>query len=122
MGSSSYTSPAFAPVFTPTEETIIDEEAIKIQSSQIESDLLKLKVKDHTWRIEARDKYAQIFVGLLIAQNIAVFFLVYLAYALEDLKEVGTVLSVLVTATLIETGYIIKIIVQWIFSDIDYKK
>lgn len=83
--------------------------------------ILKLREDDIQWRIKARKRYGMIFCGLLILQNIVIFGLVMHAYGDDKLENLGIIFSILVTGTLVETGYIIRIIVQWLFSDIKYQ-
>ena len=108
--------------FTETTAAKLPGQEAIVENSKLERELFELKVKDHTWKIGARTIYARIFVGLLITQNIIVFTLVCIAYKTETLKNLSLVFSTLFTATLVETAYIIRIIVEWLFSDIDYRK
>lgn len=109
----------------------VDPEIIKEISSVPQQDVAKkasqktieeIKIDDHTWRLKARKRYGTTFVSLLLVQNIVVFWMVGHAYCNDKLSDLSLVLSVIITGTLVETAYIIRIIVQWVFSNIDYKE
>ncbi len=110
------------PTFNESNNSQILGESNVVQSAAaLVKEMSELKLEDHKWRIRARKRYAITFLLILAIQNLAVFILIYLSYFKHDLKDLSIVLSVLITGTLVETGYVIKIIIQWIFSNIDYK-
>lgn len=60
------------------------------------------------------------FSLLLLAQNAAVIGLVTYLAVTRALSEVSNFLIALTAGTLGETAVIVRIIVKWVFSDIDY--
>ncbi|MBS1611805.1 MAG: hypothetical protein JST49_03225 [Bacteroidetes bacterium] len=81
-----------------------------------------LRVRDNSWKLSARQEYGSFFTILLIAQNMAVFGIVIYCIKHDKLENLQPILSILITATLTETYFIIRIMVQWMFADIDYKR
>jgi hypothetical protein len=66
-------------------------------------------------------KYLSIFFAILLAgQNIAVFWVIFYVIARNQLKDLQLIFSVLTGATLIETYFITKIIINFVFSTSDY--
>lgn len=57
---------------------------------------------------------------LLVCQNVLVFWIVIRALNDGSLKDLQLIFATLVSATLTETYFIMKIIVQFVFSSIDY--
>lgn len=82
--------------------------------------LRTLREQDIEWRIDRRPYYGVAMLLLLIVQNLVVFGLVVWAFACNKLAEVGYILSIILAATLIETAITVRIIIQWLFSNIDY--
>jgi hypothetical protein len=80
----------------------------------------KLEISDITWKNKARKNFGITFTIILIVQNLFVICLVMLSFSLGKISEASTVLSVVIPATLLETAYIIKIMIAWIFSNTDY--
>lgn len=80
----------------------------------------ELQLEDYTWKVRSRKNYGWVLVGLLIAQNLAVFTLVFIALRANRLEESQLIFSVLVGSTLLETAYMVKVIVEWLFKDINY--
>jgi hypothetical protein len=99
-------------------EKIPEKDSIKRNANQI---LNSLRKKDIIGRLAARQLYIILFCLLLFAQNFFIFWLIAKAFHYDQLKELSLVLGTIITGTFIETVVIIKIIVQWVFSDIDYK-
>ncbi len=60
------------------------------------------------------------FAILLAGQNIAVFTIIISALQKGEVKDLQLIFSALVAATLTETYFITKIIINFIFSTIDY--
>lgn len=83
-------------------------------------EFIDLKLEDFTWKIKARKTYGWILVVLLFAQNIVVFSLVIGALLFDKMQDLQIVFGVLVTATLGETAYMVKVIIEWLFKDINY--
>lgn len=84
------------------------------------SNIQKIKDDDFGGRIKLRRVVAYYLIGLLIGQNLLVIGLVYYALHLGQLQNLQTIFSVLTTATLIETGFSIKNIVEFLFKEIPY--
>ena len=61
------------------------------------------------------------FSCLLWVQNKTVFELVKTAQSQDNLEKLQGILGILVSATLTETYFIIRKIVDWLCQDIDYK-
>jgi hypothetical protein len=85
------------------------------------AEMQRLEREDNQWKLDARKRYGKIFVILLIAQNIVVFGLVIWAFCLDKLQPLSLVLAIIVNGTLVETAFLIRFIIKWIFADIDYK-
>ena len=80
-----------------------------------------LQIKELGWRIGARRNYGRALMWLLWLQNIFVFFLIGHAYSHNILKDSALALSILISGTLVQTAYIVRIIVTELFKDINYK-
>lgn len=88
-----------------------------------DDELYAIRNDDYRWKLCAREKYARAFTALLLAQNIAVGLLLYGIYTKNHLsRDVTAVTGGVAAATgvLVETYYLIRIMVQWIFTDTDY--
>ena len=83
--------------------------------------ILKLESSDKKHKLWFRIIVAPILIALLIFQNGCVFYFVFLAYRHGMLEQASAVLSVICTATLVETAAIVHTMVKWVFSDVDYK-
>lgn len=81
-----------------------------------------LKSKDIQGRLNARKWYIIMFCLLPFAQNYFIFWLIAKAFHYDQLKDLSLVLGTIITGTFVETVVIIKIIVQWVFTDINYEK
>jgi hypothetical protein len=57
---------------------------------------------------------------LLFGQNAIVFTLVIVSYFRNDLSQLAIILGIIVNGTLLETAFLIRIIVKWLFDDIPY--
>ncbi len=82
--------------------------------------ILELEINDKQQKLKARKWIGGFLVVLLIAQNIALFFFVKAAYQNGDLSSLATVISVISTATLVETAAIVHTMVRWIFSEMQF--
>jgi hypothetical protein len=90
--------------------------------SRITSDFVDIQKDDYTWKVNARKRYGWILMALLICQNIFVFGFLVAALMINKLGELQIIFSVIVPATLGETAYMVKVIIQWLFKDINYPK
>ena len=82
--------------------------------------LLECETIDIRWRLSARRVFAWGACTLLVIQNIAVFVLVYFAFFYNALQQLQPIIGILVSATLLETVGLIKIMVDSVFKDITY--
>ena len=81
---------------------------------------LTLEIEDYQYRLKVRRFIAWFFTIFLTLQNIAVYTLVIIAFVKDNYQLSATALSVLVTGTLAETYLILRIMVTWVFGNIDY--
>lgn len=84
--------------------------------------LLQLRERDIDWRITRRPVYGFVLLLLLFTQNAIVFGLVITSYLAHNLEELSLVLGIIITGTLVETAVTVRLIIQWLFSNIDYAK
>lgn len=96
---------------------LTDEGDVFLESS---GEFIDLQLEDYSWKIRSRKSYGRVLVGLLIAQNIIVFSLVAGALATGKMQDLQLIFGVLITATLGETAYMVKVIIEWLFKDINY--
>ena len=79
---------------------------------------------EHLAEIKAKLKHRRIFVGimicLIIAQNIFAGVLLSWALDTDRLKDLQLVFATYITATLAETGWVIRTIVRSVFAKIDW--
>lgn len=87
---------------------------------QRQDEFLNIQKDDYEWKVKARKNYGKILLGLLIVQNLAVFILVFWAFISGNLDDLQVIFSILIPATLGETAYMVKTIVEWLFKDINY--
>jgi hypothetical protein len=95
-------------------------ERIQLKQVNFDNSLLETRLKDINWRVKTRANFGFAMLGLLFLQNAIVFGLVITAYFRNNLKELEIIFGILVPSTLLETAYAIKIIIEWLFKDIDY--
>lgn len=78
--------------------------------------------KDADWKLKARKGLCWFFCIFLVIENVLLWIFVFLIfqYRSDLFSEIQPVLSVIISGTIIQTGYIIKIIVKWLFTDISY--
>lgn len=106
-------SPA-APKLSPVMEETGD---LFLESS---GEFVDLQLEDYSWKIRSRKSYGKVLVGLLIAQNMIVFSLVSYALAAGKMQDLQIIFGVLISATLGETAFMVKVIIEWLFKDINY--
>lgn len=91
------------------------EESLKLQDKLNKERLREVQFKNYFRMIAA------IFFGVLLAgQNFAVFFVILKAFELDRLKDLQLIFAALSGATLTETYFVTKIIINFIFSTTDY--
>lgn len=76
--------------------------------------------KDAEWKLEARKKYAPVLLGFLLLQNFAFLWFIALAYSENKLGDFQPFMGTVILGTFVETAYLVKIIVRWVFTDINY--
>ncbi len=81
-------------------------------------ELINLRLDDIKWRIRRRPVYGALLIGLLFVQNLAVF--AWLFWMGPNISKVENAFNFLITGTLIETALIVRIIVEWLFKEIDF--
>jgi hypothetical protein len=114
---------------TIAEVRTVDEESAEISLRPGESvDFIEsmirgystLQMDDIRQQLDWRPKVLRFTAWGLVIQNILVFGLVTAGLFTHRLGDLKLVFSVLVGATLLQTAYIAKVMVQFLFSDIDY--
>ena len=85
-------------------------------------DVGKLFKEDANWKIKSRKWYAPIFLGFLFLQNFATYTFIYILYNQGRLEELQLFAASIFVGLIAETAYIVKIIIKWLFTDIDYSK
>lgn len=103
-----------------TDATIEPDKSYYAAIDKFDTENLGIQLTDNTWRVAARKYFAWCFLGLLGVQNIIVYGLVIWAFVTGRLEDLSTVIGTIVTGTLVETYLVIRIIVEWIFQDINY--
>jgi hypothetical protein len=98
-------------------ERLEPEDDVFISTSE---EFVDLQLEDFTWKIRARKSYGWVLISLLIAQNLVVFSMVGVALLLGEIEDLQLIFAVLVSATLGETAFMVKVIVEWLFKDINY--
>jgi hypothetical protein len=89
-------------------------------SNAIKNKLDKARLQEINFKYYGRIIFS-VFFGLLLAtQNYVIFDLVYTAFDQNVLPDIQMVLGIIVPATLTETYFITKIIIQFIFDKTDY--
>jgi hypothetical protein len=91
------------------------------QAAQVGIDFSKLRHRDAEWRIKARPVVGGTFIVLLLLQNFLLAVLIGGLAIAGDLSHSATLISVVTASTFAETAVIVRIVVKWLFSDIDYK-
>lgn len=91
------------------------------QTISFNKQLLQIEVNDKKQKVGMRFWIAVALGALLICQNIAVFVFVYIAFFYGTLQNFATVISIICSATLMETATIVYTMVKWIFSDIKHE-
>lgn len=87
-------------------------------------DLEKLRVDDIRWRVKRRGPVTWTAYTLLFLQNGAVMYLVWYPIHLHRTMPLAyyQLMTALIAATLTESAYVIRQIVQWLFKEISYTR
>lgn len=83
-------------------------------------EFVEIQKKDYSWKVDARKPYGALLMILLFLQNFLVFGILIWALAVNKLAELQVIFSVIIPATLVETAYMVKVIIEWLFKDINY--
>lgn len=95
-------------------------ERVELKRQSFQTSILDSQLRDITWKIKTRARFGYSLLGLLFVQNVIAFGLVITAYIQGNLPDLEVIFGILIPATLLETAYSIKIIVEWLFKDINY--
>jgi hypothetical protein len=109
----------FRPMAVTTQPIEIQavKKSISMQEQLNKERLREVQFKNH-FRI-----YLSIFFALLLAgQNLAVFLVIFRAFELDRLKDLQLIFAALTAATLAETYFVTKIIINFVFSTTDYSE
>ena len=112
--------PRVAREFYYTAEELPQEQSADESSSTFQDFLDEARLRDIDARYITRVALTVLFMLLLFAQNVVVFYFVYLALTLNRLSALQLIFSTLIAATLTETYFVIKIIVNYMFQTEDY--
>jgi len=83
--------------------------------------ITQLRLRDYTEKLDSRRSMKWILISLLLVQNFAVYSLVAWALINGKLADLQVVIGVVISATLGETYLMVRIMIEWLFKDIDYK-
>jgi hypothetical protein len=81
----------------------------------------RLRIRDYTEKLDSRESMKWILIALLLLQNAAVYGLVGWALYAGKLADLQVVIGIVISATLGETYLMVRIMIEWLFKDIDYK-
>lgn len=84
-------------------------------------EILKMEIRDKKHKLWFRIIVSPVLIALLLVQNYLICVFVFHAYHDGRLEQLGTILSIVCTATLAETAAIVHTMVKWVFSDMEYK-
>ncbi len=90
------------------------------KSISLQDQLNNERLKEIRFKQYFRILSSSFFALLLAGQNIAVFTVIIISLQKGTVKDLQLIFSALVAATLTETYFITKIIINFIFSTIDY--
>lgn len=104
--------------FTPVKRNLLKD--VQEESFNTRNELQKERIKEIRLKNNLKKGFAAFFTMLLLIQNISVFGLLYWALMTNQLDRLGIIFATLVSATLLETYAIAKVIVNWMYKDTDY--
>ncbi len=90
------------------------------KSESLQEKLNKERLKEIHFKNTSRNLSIIFFSLLLLFQNLAILYIVYLALESNKLKDLQLIFAGLVAATLTETYFIAKKIIDFVFSNTDY--
>jgi uncharacterized membrane protein YdbT with pleckstrin-like domain len=82
--------------------------------------LNELRIKDILWIVDNRKLYAMGLFGFVVIQYGLIAGFIVWAICNNKIEKITVILSILVTGIFLETAYLVKIIIQWLFSPIDF--
>ena len=82
--------------------------------------LRSTEIDDHKQKIRARPYIAWGVGTLLVLQNFAVFAIVYIALRNGTLEDLQLVFSALIAGSLTQSYFLLRLITEKVFGDIDY--
>lgn len=82
--------------------------------------LRSTEIDDHKQKIKARPYIAWGVGILLVLQNVAVFGIVYTALCNNTLKDLQLIFSALIGGSLTQSYFLLRLITEKVFGDIDY--
>lgn len=85
-------------------------------------EFVEIQKKDYAWKVDARKPYGFALMILLFLQNFLVFGILIWALSADKLAQLQVIFSVIIPATLVETAYMVKVIIEWLFKDINYPR
>lgn len=108
--------------------TIVDEDlevmdlrdSTRSKAPATVDEFVEIQKQDYSWKVGARKPYGFALMILLFLQNFLVFGILIWALAVNKLAELQIIFSVIIPATLVETAYMVKVIIEWLFKDINY--
>ncbi|MEO6728888.1 MAG: hypothetical protein ABIM99_03115 [Candidatus Dojkabacteria bacterium] len=92
----------------------------KLKTPSTIDEFVEIQKQDYSWKVGARKPYGLALMFLLFLQNFLVFGILIWALATNKLSELQIIFSVIIPATLVETAYMVKVIIEWLFKDINY--
>jgi len=95
-------------------------DSTKLKTPTTVDEFVEIQKKDYSWKVDARKPYGYALMFLLFLQNFLVFGILIWALAADKLAELQIIFSVIIPATLVETAYMVKVIIEWLFKDINY--
>jgi hypothetical protein len=90
------------------------------ESISIQDQLNKERIQEIHNKNVARILATGYFFFLLVGQNIAVFYIIIKALETTMIKDLQLIFATLIGATLTETYFITKVIINFVFSTTDY--
>jgi hypothetical protein len=109
-----YTSPAL-----PEDQSGITAQTVK--RSKMQERLDEARIRELSFKHLFRICFSIFAAGLLIWQNYEVFSIIDRAFLTNQLQGLQVIFGTLIAATLTETYFILRIIVNFVFSLSDYR-
>lgn len=78
------------------------------------------EIKDYEQKLRARPWIAWGVGALLLAQNAAIFCLVFIALNNNSLKDLQPIFGAVIAGTLTQSYFLLRLITEKVFGDIDY--